>query len=245
MKKATTETQPEHESDDFLIELMGLQNDFPQEALEAYGKIYDRYWEVMLTIAKKKTKDDDAAQDLVADTFNMIYQRAASFKPGKLRDPANVRLSIIGWMSSVMRHVFYDDYLDDAYKNNDRTLEECYVISKKELAIHFDQEYQRFTEEMETLENSLDEPLISLENKEQSAGNLAKVRAYLETLSERDCDIVLTVYDNYAPNKNTPSSVLDELVTKWGTTRENIRKIMQKCRKAIQENLQSTLTFRK
>ena len=79
----------EEESDDYLIELIGLKEDFPEEAKSAYGKIYERYWEVMYAIALricKNSRDSEAqAQDLVADTFNIIYnKKAKSFDKSKI-----------------------------------------------------------------------------------------------------------------------------------------------------------------
>lgn len=110
MSNAAKVSQTEDELDDDLIALMGMKDDFPDDALAAYGEIYKRYWAIMLAIAKGVTRDEKMAEDLVADTFNIIYNRAATFKKGKVRNPDNVRLSITKWMTTIMEHVFYDNF---------------------------------------------------------------------------------------------------------------------------------------
>lgn len=75
--------------------------------------------------------------------------------------------------------------------------------------------------------------------------NIKNVKDYINKQSDRDRDIILTTYNYYEPNKYSPTEVLDELENKWVTTRENIRKILQKFRKAIKEELQSKMILRK
>lgn len=241
------ESLQESESDDYLIELMGLKGDFPEEALAAYGKIYGRYWEIMYRIALGVTRDAEVAQDLLSDTFNLIYIKASTFKKGKIRNPANMRLSIQKWMTTIMQHIFYDHFLDDAYKkiDDDRPLEESYIIEKKYIGKFLNQDYDDFVELLESKEqNDIPELEPSAEDGEEST-NVTKIKAYVSKLSERDQDIVLTVYSYYVPGKYTPTEILDNLVKKWGTTRDNIRKILEKFRKSIKEELQANIHIRK
>ncbi|WP_153799672.1 RNA polymerase sigma factor [Foetidibacter luteolus] len=245
MKTAFSESQLGHESDLDLIELMGMKADFPKEAMDAYGEVYSRYWREMLIIANNVTKDEDSAQDLLADTFNLIFERAHTFRRSKLQRPDKIRYSILGWMTTIMQHVFFDHYLDEAYKKPDEPLEESYIIDKKLVSKHLDDNYSEFVNEMEKVEQQVDghqepgaEGLID-------DGNLAVLNKYLSTLSERDRDIILTTYAHHVPGKYTPGTVLDELERKWGTTRENIRKILEKIRKALKAELENKLVVRK
>ena len=119
-----------------------------------------------------------------------------------------------------------------------------YIIEKHNIADRRKTDYDDFIEELE------DQEVNDLKNggvqaSEQDSENVLKVRAYIENLSERDRDIVLTTYNFYMPNKYTPTEVLDELEKKWGTTRENIRKILSKFRKSIKEELQAKMLLRK
>jgi len=247
MKTALNESQAGNESDDYLIELMGLKEDFPEEAMAAYGKIYSRYWDVMFTIAKRVTRDDDIAADLLSDTFNMVYNKASTFKIGKVRNPGNIRLSIQKWMATIMERIFYDHFLDDAYKKSSdgEELAESYIIDKKLIAKHVSDDCDEFIEQLEKAEqnDASDTELPSSGNEDSE--NLLKIREYISKLPDRDRDIVQTVYNYYIPGKYTPAAVLDDLVDKWGTTRENIRKILEKFRKAIKEELQTKMFIRK
>lgn len=243
----------DQESDDYLIELIGIKADFPEEALAAYGTLYDRYWDSMLLIAEKVTKDTDRAMDLVSDTFNMVYKRASSFKKGKIIQQDNLRLAVLNWMTAIMRNVFYDNYLDAAYKDSklkEQEEESPHIIKNVFKAQHFDSYEDEFIDLLEKQEEqeinpSLTYEIDDFEEDPHKSQNLLKIQEYLSKISDRDQDIILTIYNYYVPGKNTPTSILDELENKWGTSRENIRKILQKFRQAITQNLQDQLNLRK
>lgn len=247
MKLTQNESQVSDESDDYLLELIGLKEDFPNEAMKAYGKLYARYWNLMFVIAKDKTKDEDTACDLVADTFNMIFNKASTFKKGKVRNPGNVSLSVKKWMTTIMERIFYDHFLDDAYKeaSQDEEITESYIVEKKYLGKIINDDYDGFVNELElSEENNVPNKEITL-NDAGDSKNLSKVKDYIEKLGERERDIILAVYSYYAPNKYTPTVVLDDLANRWGTTKQNIRKILEKFRKAITEELQPQMLIRK
>ena len=245
MNNAAKVSPAEDEPDDDLIALMGMKEDFPDEALAAYGKIYKRYWEIMLTIAKGVTRDEKMAEDLIADTFNVIYNRASTFKRGKLRNPDNIRLSITKWMTIIMEHVFYDNFLDDAYKkhSNSETFEESCVIEKQYIVKRLNTDFDEFIGDLENEEET--EIQQAIVDSGGDSENIKHVQAYINKQSDRDRDIILTTYNYYETNKYTPTEVLNELEDKWVTTRENIRKILQKFRKAVKEELQSKMIIRK
>lgn len=245
MNNAAKVSQVADEPDDDLIALMGMKEDFPDEALAAYGKIHERYWEIMLAIAKGVTKDEKMAEDLVADTFNVIYNRASTFKKGKIRNPDNIRLSITKWMTTIMEHVFYDNFLDDAYKkhSDSETFEESCIIEKQYIVKRLGTDFNEFVEDLEKEEET--EIHQAIADIGYDSENIKNVKDYINKQSDRDRDIILTTYNYYEPHKYTPTEVLDELENKWVTTRENIRKILQKFRKAIMEELQSKMIIRK
>ena len=244
-KKIPLSTEVE-EADDYLIELMGLKEDFPKEALDAYGKIYERYWKPMLKVARGVSKDEDDAMDLLADTFQMVYKRASSFRKGKIRNPDNVRISIAKWMTAIMQNIFYDNYLDEEAKRKDENNEEdVHIIGGVHSSRFSDDDYDEFIEKLERTEsgNFNHDRLESDEVRESE--NLRIVREYLSRLPERERDIVLTIYDHYIPGKYTPNEVLATLEKRWGTTRENIRKILQKFRSSFKDSLKTKIFTRK
>lgn len=242
-----SESRSNQESDDYLIELMGLKEDFPEEAMVAYGEIYSRYWDVMFRVACNVTRDADVAADLLSDTFNMIYLRASTFKKGKIRNPDNVRYSIQKWMTTIMQHIFYDHFLADTFKEvgAQKLEEESYIIDKQYIEKYLSQDYDDFLDQLESHElNEISNNAFFVKDEKESE-NSEKIRTYLTKLSERDRDIIITVYNYYIPGKYSPTEVLDDLESKWRTSRENIRKVLEKFRKAIKEELQAKIFIRK
>lgn len=246
MSKDLNGTQEEEETDDYLLELMGLKSDFPDEALAAYGKIYSRYWMPLLKIAKKFIKDEDEACDLVADTFNKIYDRADSYKKGKVRKTENIRLTALSWMTTIMKNEFYDLYLDDSAKENSKTpLSESYIIENITISKHLDTAHDDLIDLLEIEETSTDiVEDTSIENLVENS-NVRKVEEYINKQTERDQDIIRTTYNFFIKGKNTPTDILNYLENRWGTRRENIRKILEKFRKAIKNDLQENIILRK
>lgn len=247
----------EGNSDDYLIELVGLKEDFPEEAMTAYGQFYDRFWDEMLTIAIGVTKDAQQAQDLVSDTFNMVYSKAGTFKKEKIRNKENIHIAILYWMTRIMMNVFYDNYLPEEYyhsKSNKAEFKENEspnIIQNNFKPKQFDSYEDDFFDLLEKQENDVDNEskltyeIIEDEEQEIKSENLKKIEEYLSKIYERDRDIILMTYNNYTPGKNTPSVILDELEQRWGTSRDNIRQILSKFRRSISKELSNQIFLRK
>ena len=257
MKQMQKLKNEENDSDDDLIELVGLKEDFPEEAMTAYGQFYDRFWDEMLTIAIGVTKDAQQAQDLVSDTFNMVYSKAGTFKKEKIRNKENIHIAILYWMTRIMMNVFYDNYLPEEYyhsKSNKAEFKENEspnIIQNNFKPKQFDSYEDDFFDLLEKQENDADNEstltyeIIEDEEQEIKSENLKKIEEYLLKISERDRDIILMTYNSYTPGKKTPSSILDELEQRWGTSRENIRQILSKFRKSISKDLSNQIFLRK
>ena len=208
MKQMQKLKNEEGDSDDYLIELIGLKRDFPAEAMTAYGQVYDRFWDEMLTIAIKVTKDEQKAMDLVADTFNVVYSKAGTFKKGKIRNKENIHLAILYWMTTIMKNVFYDNYLPEEYyhsKSNKDEFEENdspNIIQSNFKPKQFDSYEDDFFDLLEKQENDADNEstltyeIIEDEEQETKSENLKKIEEYLLKISERDRDIILMIYNS-------------------------------------------------
>lgn len=213
----------EGDSDDYLIELVGLRGDFPQEAMTAYGHLYERFWDEMLTIAIGVTKDTQQAMDLVADTFNMVYSKAGTFRKEKIRKKENIHIAILYWMTRIMMNVFYDNYLPQEYyylKSDKPELKENEspnIIQSNIKPRQFDSYEDDFFDLLEKQENDADDEstltyeILEDEEQEIKSENLKKIEEYLLKISERDRDIILMTYNSYTPGKKTSSPILDDL----------------------------------
>lgn len=253
-------TAPIVESDDYLIELIGIKEDFPEEAKSAYAKIYKRYWEVMYAIAKNICKygrePDEDAQDLVADTFNIIYhKKAKTFDKTKI-SKKHIRASITSWLKTIMLSVHYDLYLDDKTKeklikekkekkdSEDRDIElqdSCYIPNVA-LIKHLEDAHQDFIEKFDNTNSKSSE---TINEKSEETKNTELVYNFMKGLNKKEAEIIRTIYLYYVPGKNTPSEVLDLLENKLGTKRDNIRRIMKKFRDKIKEDLKEEIIIRR
>lgn len=247
-----------NDDDDDLIELIGLKDDFPDEARDAYGKLFQSCWKPMFAIAKKicagrrdQLKD---AEDLVADTFNKVYENAGSFtKNRKLQDKQRRRYAVLSWLKTIMKNIFYDLYLDDEIKERRKKEKDGIVedISehilpgkKRVLKDHFNDEHDDFIDELELEENQKGSVGLDGTNQESESHNEQVVYEHLQKLSERDADIIRTVYNYYVEGKNTPTEVLDDLESRWKTSRSNIRMILKKFNDSIEQQISAKITLR-
>jgi RNA polymerase sigma factor (sigma-70 family) len=245
------------EEDDDLIELIGLKDDFPDEAREAYGKLFQSCWKPLFFMAKRmcegRKNPQEDAEDLVMDTFNKVYENAGSFKKRKLQDKQRRRYAVLSWLKTIMKNVFYDVYLDDEIKvrikkekngGSDDSSELILPAKKKILKDHFNDEHDDFIDELELEENQKGSVELNGTNPEVESHNEKVVYEHLQKLSERNADIVRTVYNYYVEGKNTPTEVLDDLESRWGTSRSNIRMILKNFNDSIGQQISSEIKLR-
>ena len=246
-----------NDDDDDLIELIGLRDDFPDEARDAYGKLFQSCWKPVFAMAKKicagrKNQLEDA-EDLVMDTFNKVYENAGSFKKRKLHDKQRRRYAVLSWIKTIMKHVFYDLYLDDDIKERikkekagiiDDFSEHILTKKKKVLKDHFNDEHDDFVDDLELEENQKGSVDLDGMKQESEGRNEQVVYELLQRLSERDADIIRTVYNYYVEGKNTPTVVLDDLESRWKTSRSNIRMILKKFNDSFEQQMSAKITLR-
>jgi DNA-directed RNA polymerase specialized sigma24 family protein len=193
------------------------------------------------------------AEDLVMDTFNKVYENAGSFKKRKLHDKQRRRYAVLSWLKTIMKNVFYDVYLDDEIKvrikkekngGSDDSSELILPAKKKILKDHFNDEHDDFNDELELEENQKGSVELNGTNPEVESHNEKVVYEHLQKLSERNADIVRTVYNYYVEGKNTPTEVLDDLEIRWGTSRSNIRMILKNFNDSIGQQISSEIKLR-
>ena len=61
----------------------------------ALGAIYDRYGRLVYTIALRITGDREAAEEVMQDVFQAVWQGVGSFQPGG---------SFAAWLTGIARH---------------------------------------------------------------------------------------------------------------------------------------------
>ncbi len=189
-------------------------------AEKAFAEFYQRHIRYMYFICKRdyaNTLGEDGAEDLVQDTFVRAYEKAHTFSDDGITEPDKLALRTHGWLRRIAANLFQD-------------------MLRRETSVPT----QPLAPEHE--EQLADTPSADDEQEPPESAQMKLIKEALSKLSEREQDIVRTVYQWYEKDKKLPSHVIDDLTEKHKTTPENIRKILSRARKKIEEfiNAQGT-----
>ncbi len=189
-------------------------------AEKAFAEFYQRHSRYMYFVCKRdyaNTLGEDGAEDLVQDTFVRAYEKAHTFSDDGITEPDKLTLRTHGWLRRIAANLFQD-------------------MLRREVSVP--------TEPLapEHEENIVDAQQDDGEQEPEDSAQMKLIKQALAQLSEREQDIMRTVYQWYEKDKKLPSHVIDDLTEKHKTTPENIRKILSRARKKIEEfiNAQNT-----
>lgn len=148
--------------------------------------------------------DKDFVETIHSNTFVNMYEKIHTFT---LPDNSKNDGYFKAWLSTIAKNEFLK-----ACKNPNNLV---IIVNDEELS-----------------KNSL---FISeqIDNDSYESINYKILHDALEQLSQRDREILLTLYNFYKKGMNTPSEVLDDLCKMHNTTKINIRKIKSRCEQKI------------
>lgn len=192
--------------------------------------------EETLLLISERSNDEGAA--LAA--FKNLYKNYSKFLntviSGALRNSGIYDEHIL---NTVMNNTFYKLYEDPLTFSFPKNIEDDKTF-KAWLSVVARNELKRLLKEYYHNNSSLEEigiePAIISEELSLEVFESANIKILndaLNTLSERDRHILLTIYLYYEEGKNTPSETLDLLCEMFGTTKVNIRKIRERSEKKI------------
>lgn len=212
----TLTTEPDHA----LIEWISFKQEFPAEAEEAIRILYNRYKVSLLKILRKillcRGVLESEVEDLANDTFYHIYSSCPKFSSKE----DNSSKLFLYWLVKISKNLYY------GIKN-----------TEKETASHLSIIYAEN-------DNYQDKALLIPFEEKPIFYNEQIIIDYLQALSERDREILLSYYDYYIPGKNTPHKVLNELANRHSTTIEYIRTIRNRLIRKIEKELQVKISIR-
>lgn len=179
-------------------------------AEESFSKIYKEYSQYLMNVIVSNLKgmgiyDEDLAQAVLNNTFLTVYEKPLKFSVPNGAENDNC---FKGWISRISRN---------------ELLSQIQQVTSKEKRFS-DLNLQEADLELEDVENDFFESV-----------NHKLLKDALNTLSERDREILLAHYLYHEEGKNTPSDVLDRLCLLYSTTKPNIRQIRKRCEKKIIE----------
>lgn len=179
-------------------------------AEESFSKIYKEYSQYLMNVIVSNLKgmgiyDEDLAQAVLNNTFLTVYE-----KPLKFSVPSGAENDkcFKGWISRISRN---------------ELLSQIQQVTSKEKRFG-DLNLQEADLELEDVENDFFESV-----------NHKLLKDALNTLSERDREILLAHYLYHEEGKYMPSDALDRLCLIFSTTKPNIRQIKGRCEKKIIE----------
>lgn len=192
--------------------------------------LIDKLEEVLLLLSYK---DED--QKSANDAFTELYREYSKFLYALVRK----KLSQMGVfdeqiMETAVGNIFlkiYENPLVFKVPENEKT-DNCFkawlsVVSKNELLVLFKQYYETNV----TLEPTITDTVFEdteVKDPITESINVKLMQDALNTLSERDREVLSTLYLYHEDGKNTPSTILDMLCKMYGTTKDNIRQIKKR-----------------
>lgn len=206
------------DEDDFqLMEWLGtFADDDPDYARQAWAVLYRRHAPFLLAAVHQTARDAfgdaAAAEDVVAETFKKVYEKAGTFNPPTqpMDGPAQRGL-FRGWLSTIAVNV-----IRDAQRKQQQVH-----------ARHIEQDHWADIEDVAPVTSS-DTAWIS--------------RVMNDVLDDREQDILRTTYRYYDPSTgNTPKLPSDELhrlCEEHAITPENLRQIRRRALAKLSEALQ-------
>ncbi len=175
----------------------------------AFRVFYERHREYLFYICNREYCNQigaDAVQDLVQKTFIRAFEKAHTFRADDTLSPDDSLKRTRGWLRRIAANL-----LRDSYRHNTS------IPTEPLTDAHISMLAENHSQDSEDSEK------------------MKLIKDALNTLTEREQDILRTAYQWYEPNKNLPAHVIEELTQRYNTTPENIRKILSRARKKVRE----------
>jgi RNA polymerase sigma factor (sigma-70 family) len=184
---------------------MAMKEEDRQNAEKAFTEFYNRYKSFLFTVIKKACKSwemygDELIETVFENTFLTVFDKAETFL--KLDDIPFERQEkrMKAWLSQIA-------------KNEMLQLLRQYRIDKDKVV---------FTDDLSFIERMEDE------TEEIISDDILLAEKALQTLNERDRNILVTYLMYEDGNKKLPSSEIQKLADMWGVLPDNMRQIKKR-----------------
>lgn len=210
------------EIEDLLL-VMSYRNENEAEAEKAFSELYNSYSKFLYNIVFNAFEaieiiDEDIINDIVNDTFMIVYRKPLSFK---VLDNAEKDYSFIGWLSSIARRKFL------------RIIE---ISNKSKFKIILED----FNDDNSNFYN------IDIDETGKDSPNMKKLKTALNKLGDKKREMFLATImveansnekDSEEQVKYKKSKDLDDISNLFQTSRENIRQNKSRCMKLVLNEL--------
>lgn len=210
----TQKTAFDGETDADLLTMIGWRQEDEPGARQAWAEFYNRHFNFLAAAcldAYRKQIGDTGVEDLVNETFLQVFLHGAETFRTDESDPDTIRKLVRAWLCKVAHNLF---------------LMERRGCQKRKVTAFEDIDLIPFDPR----------PELSPER----VANCARVREVLDSLTERERDVLFSRFWNYDPDggkQSFSSEILADLVERWDTTEENIRQILCRALKKVKDQL--------
>ena len=212
-----------NESDEDLLVIISMKEELESSNL-AFAEFHNRYKRFIYGMAIKVTlhlPNSDELRDVVfQNTLINVYRYCDSFSLDGESDPEIIKKRIHGWLVKIAKTELL------ALLRNRQS-----VIDPSEVNMKFDFETE-----------------TDADTDTQITYNEYIVGEALKLLKDRDQHVFMTYWLYYehgeaSQAKNLPQDILNELAEKYETTPENIRQIISRSKKKVNEFLKANYKF--
>lgn len=184
---------------------MAMKEEDRQNAEKAFTEFYNRYKSFLFTVIKKACKSwemygDELIETVFENTFLTVFDKAETF----------LKLDGIPFERQEKR---MKAWLSQIAKNEMLQLLRQYRIDKDKV---------EFTDDLSFVERMEDE------TEEIISNDILLAEKALQTLNERDRNILVTYLMYEDGNKKLPSSEIQKLADMWGVLPDNMRQIKKR-----------------
>jgi RNA polymerase sigma factor (sigma-70 family) len=205
-----------NDSDEDLLFFMGMKDEDPFNAKQAWAEFYSRHVEYLhraCLYAYGNTLGEPGVEDLVHNTFIRAYERASTFQASDQKgNPDSERAHVRAWLGKIAENLLRDSF---------RRTCTLTLVTDDEL----------------DLENSRNEPRHS----EESSTEIQGMAEALSTLTEKEQDILRLTALWYRPGKELriPPDELQKLASVYSTTAVTIRQIRKRAIEKVKTYIES------
>jgi len=184
---------------------MALKDDDRQEAEKAFAEFYNKYKNFLYTVVRNACKSwemygDELIQALHQNTFLTVYEKAESFLLIEDIPFERQEKRMKSWLGRIAQTEMFK-LLRELKDENDKI---------------------EYHDDLTFLENSAEEI------KPQKSKDFLLAEKALQTLSERDRNILVTYLMFDDGNKNLPSDEIQRLADMWDVLPDNMRQIKKR-----------------
>lgn len=203
------------DTDADLLTLISWRGENESAAREAWGEFYRRHFKFLSVVCLRAYGIQigyAGVEDLVNDLFLQVFAHGADTFRTSESDREIIRKLIRSWLRTVAHNLFLMDRRGRK-RRREAAFDEVDVGTPNRTA-----------------------PTMSADR----AANCARVREVIESLSERERDVLFARFWNYditADKQSFASDVLADLVETWKTTDANVRQILCRTLKKIEDRL--------